>query len=88
MLVWTLMTIDATAIKVIVILMLCIWQHTSDNRTLFVFEKWLDENALKSFESIINKLKALVQGVRVTFPTSQDKEIYYQINKPMMESLY
>jgi hypothetical protein len=57
-------------------------------QNVVVFEKWLDENALKSFESIINKLKALVQGVRVTFPTSQDKEIYYQINKPMMESLY
>jgi hypothetical protein len=57
-------------------------------KNVLVFEKWLDDEALESFKVIINKLRALVQGMRVSFASSQKGQFFYQINQPIMESIY
>ena len=59
------------------------------NKSVAVFEKWLDPEQLESFKSIIDKLRAFCQGVRVTFGRSTNRQptIYYQINKPIMEAI-
>ena len=55
--------------------------------TVCIFEKGLDNESLRGFQTIVNQLRALVQGVRVTFKSSRG-EFYYQISKPLMETIY
>ena len=53
-----------------------------------VFEKGLNKEALDSFKTIFRKMRALCQGVRVSFSTGrQGPPYYYQISKPIMESV-
>ena len=55
---------------------------------VLVFEKPMDDDDYKKYETVINYLKALVQGIRVTFPNAPSGSYFYQINKPIMEALY
>jgi hypothetical protein len=57
-------------------------------QTVLIWEKWLPEETKDKFKVVLDKLKAFVQGTRVTFATAPNGEFYYQINKPLMESIY
>jgi hypothetical protein len=56
-------------------------------KNVIVFEKWLADDSYGQFESVINKLKAFVQGMRVSFASFPNKS-FYQINQPLMEAIY
>jgi lysozyme family protein len=57
------------------------------NQPVVVFEKWFDSDQLQSYKHIIDKLRAFCQGSRVTFTSNRRGPYYYQICKPVMESL-
>ena len=57
------------------------------NKPVLVFEKWLTEEALRSFDPLINKLRALCLGVPLSFGGLNPREPLYQINKPIMEQV-
>lgn len=53
-----------------------------------VFEKGLNKEDRQSFKAIFRKLQAFAQGVRVSFsPGRHGQPYYYQISKPIMESV-